>query len=43
VRRDGRGRLFTLQDIEMMISSPPALDEQRSRAGRKSWIRKKRC
>ncbi len=36
VRRDGWGRIYTLDDIEGMLHNPPTLDKQRSKAGRKS-------
>jgi hypothetical protein len=42
VKRDGRGRIFTAEDIEMMLNNPPKLDEQRSNAGSRSWQRRKR-
>ena len=36
VKRDGRGRIFTLEDIESMLANPPTIDKQRSEAGKKS-------
>jgi hypothetical protein len=41
VKRDGRGRIYTLEDIERMIANPPTLDRQRSEAGRKSRLERK--
>jgi hypothetical protein len=37
VKRDGWGRIYTLEDIEKMIASPPTLDKQRSEAGKRRW------
>jgi hypothetical protein len=34
VKRDGRGRIFTAEDIERMLNEPPRLDQQRAAASR---------
>jgi hypothetical protein len=41
-KRDGWGRIYTLEDIEIMLNNPPMLDEQRSKAGKRSRQGKKR-
>jgi hypothetical protein len=37
VKKDGRGRLFTLEDIDMLIQIRPELDQRRVAAEKKRW------
>ena len=41
VKRDGRGRIFTADDIERMLNEPPKLDQQSAAASRKRWQERK--
>jgi hypothetical protein len=37
VKRDGRGRIFTAEDIERMLNELQRLEQQRVAASRKRW------
>jgi hypothetical protein len=37
VKKDGRGRVFTLEDIDKLVQIRPELDQQRADAAKKRW------
>jgi hypothetical protein len=37
VKKDGRGRIFTLEDIEMLAKIRPELDQQKVEATKRRW------
>jgi hypothetical protein len=41
VKRDGKGRIFAMEDIERMLNEPPKLDQQRAAASRKRWQKRR--